>query len=175
MSKRNKNQKLKLDDESIVFDTFYDADIETALCRCFEINGTLTLYPKGDSMLPTLTEGKDSVELSPVRELTVNRIYFYKRSNGRYVLHRLLKIKNGVYIFSGDNQLVYENVKEDQIIACVSQIYKKNKPKGCFGCGKIFLLINSNRIFRKLFIRFRGLKNRFSKFLQRYSIINSST
>ncbi len=163
MSKTDKNQKSKIYNKSKVFDTFYDADIETALFRCFEINGTLTVYPKGNSMLPTLREGRDSVDLSPVKELTVNHIYFYKRSDGRYVLHRLLKIKNGVYIFSGDNQLVYEKVKEDQILAYVSKVYKNNKPKGCFGCGKFFLLVNSNHYFRKFFIRFRGLRNRFLK------------
>ena len=174
MSKTNKNQKSKIYNKSKVFDTFYDADIETALFRCFEINGILTIYPKGNSMLPTLREGIDSVELSPVGELTVNHIYFYKRSDGRYVLHRLLKIKNGVYIFSGDNQLVYERVKQDQILACVSQVYKNNKPKGCLGCGKFFLLVNSNHYFRKLFIRFRELKTDFSKRLQPNNIIKIS-
>ncbi len=161
MSKNYKRKGSKADIQNDAFDTLYDADIESVLRCCFDANGTLTVYPKGKSMLPTLKEGQDSVELSPVFQLSVNRIYFYKRPNGRFVLHRLLEIKDEKYIFAGDNQLVFENVKKEQILACVSAVYKNNKSKGIYGCGKMFLLFNSNKFLRKLFIRCRTLKNKF--------------
>ncbi len=138
-----------------------DSDIESALLSCFEANGTLIVYPRGSSMLPALKEGRDSVELSPAFKLSINHIYFYKRPNGRYVLHRLLKIQNEIFIFSGDNQLVVEKVKKEQILACVSMVYKNQKPKNALGCGKIFLYLNSKKLFRTFFIRLRRIKKLF--------------
>jgi len=87
------------------------------------------LYPNGQSMLPTIVAGEDSVELSkPDEKLKKYDIVLYKRDNGQYVLHRLLKEHGEYYDMCGDNQLEIEkNVRKSDVIAVATAIYKGDK------------------------------------------------
>lgn len=67
-------------------------------------DGEFRLYPRGTSMMPLLREGIDSVLLKKPEGVSKNDIVLYKRSNGQFVLHRVIKIKNGEYVMCGDNQ-----------------------------------------------------------------------
>ena len=80
--------------------------------------------PNGTSMLPTLRAGVDTVVLAlPRGRLRKYDIALYRRKNGQYVLHRVIKSKEK-YTFTGDNQFYNEkNIEESQIIAlCVAYI-----------------------------------------------------
>lgn len=85
---------------------------------------SVELSPRGISMLPLIREGQDSVILSPVGErLKSYDLPLYKRENGGYVLHRVVKACDGVYTMAGDNQYIYEaGIKHSQIIAVVTAI-----------------------------------------------------
>lgn len=87
------------------------------------------LYPNGQSMLPTIVAGEDAVELSkPCGKLKKYDIVLYKRDNGQYVLHRLLKEHGEYYDMCGDNQLEIErNVRKSDVIAVATAIYKGDK------------------------------------------------
>ena len=92
--------------------------------------GTLRIYPRGTSMLPFIVEGRDSVELRAYdREPRKNDIAFYKRDNGQFVLHRIVRTGNdGIYTMCGDNQTALEKgIREDQIIAFAETVYRKNR------------------------------------------------
>ena len=81
-------------------------------------------------MLPLLRQGKDSVILVKCPEQPKKRdIIFYKRPNGQFVLHRILKrATDGTYILCGDNQTVYEKgITKEMIIASVSAVYRGEK------------------------------------------------
>ncbi len=95
--------------------------------------GEFRLVPKGTSMLPLLVQGKDSVVLKRSTDLLLKKhdIAFYRRTNGQFVLHRVMKIeKNGTYTMCGDNQFVLEKgILPQQIIGYVSEIYKEGKPR----------------------------------------------
>ncbi len=74
----------------------------------------------GISMLPFIRNGKDIVTLGPIQGiLKVNDIIFYRRENGQFVLHRIVKIhSDGKYDLCGDNQFhIEKNVASSQIIA----------------------------------------------------------
>lgn len=145
------------------FETFFTADIEAALTSCFEAGGTLTVFPKGTSMLPSIVQGKDSVELSRVKKIAENEIYLYKRPNGAFALHRLLKAEGEKLIFRGDAQLVSETVKKEQLIAFVCGIYREGKRKDVKTSYKFFLFANSFYFFRKAVIKLRSLKKRMKR------------
>ena len=145
------------------FDIFLMKDIETTLEDIFASGGTMTVYPKGTSMLPTLKEGRDSVELSSVSKITPKEIYLYKRPNGEFALHRLLKVENNLLIFCGDNQLVLERVEKKQLLAYVSRVYHGEKEVSRKLSYRAFLFINSIWFFRRIGIKWRKLKKRFSK------------
>lgn len=91
--------------------------------------GSVTFTPKGSSMLPLLLGDRDTVTLSkPIFPLKKYDIPLYKRNNGAYVLHRIIKVDNDSYVMRGDNQTVDEKgIKQSQIIAVVTGFNRKNK------------------------------------------------
>lgn len=90
--------------------------------------GEFRMYPKGISMLPLIVPKRDSVvlEKKEISSIKKHDIILYRRNNGQFILHRILKVcKNGTYVLCGDNQTVMEkNVRPEQIIGYVSKIYK---------------------------------------------------
>ena len=83
--------------------------------------GEFRMLPRGKSMRPLIRETRDSVVLAK-REMADIRRYdmlFYRRDNGQFVLHRLMRIeKDGTYIMCGDAQTVLEKgIRYEQIIA----------------------------------------------------------
>ena len=89
--------------------------------------GQFVLFPRGTSMNPTIYEGKDCVVLTEIKEAKQFDIVLYKRKSGQFVLHRIMKIKDGKYIMCGDNQYIFENdIEENQLLAVVSEVRKEN-------------------------------------------------
>ncbi|MBE6799422.1 MAG: hypothetical protein E7525_06615 [Ruminococcaceae bacterium] len=84
--------------------------------------------PKGVSMMPMLRQGVDSVLVSPVKGvLKKYDIALYRRDDGKYILHRIVKVEKN-YICIGDNQYFpKETVKFEQVIAVVTLFFRKNK------------------------------------------------
>lgn len=84
--------------------------------------------PHGTSMLPMLKDGRDQVILSPLPDkLRKYDLPLYQRENGQYVLHRIVKVKDG-YTCMGDNQFVPEKgLRRDQMIAVVTCFVRKGK------------------------------------------------
>ena len=93
--------------------------------------GEFQMYPKGTSMLPLIVQTRDSVVLKRDFDVPAKKhdIAFYRRKNGQFVLHRVMKIcSDGTYIMCGDNQTSLEKgIEKEQIIAYVSLINRKNK------------------------------------------------
>ena len=94
-----------------------------------ENGGKAPLQVTGNSMYPMLRSRKDSVLLQTVEgELHKGDLIFYRRENGAYVLHRIVKMPGGqAFICSGDNQFEPEQVKADQVIARVTEFTRKGK------------------------------------------------
>ena len=89
--------------------------------------GQFVFYPSGISMLPTIKEREDCVVLVEADDLHKNDLILYRRKCGKYVLHRIMNIKNGEYTLCGDNQFRYEyGITSDMIIAMASEIRKKD-------------------------------------------------
>lgn len=85
------------------------------------------LYPQGKSMYPTIVEKKDSVMLESPRDLKVGDAVFYRRENGQYVLHRIMKVRKDSYDMCGDNQVSIERkVPAESVIAKMTGIFKND-------------------------------------------------
>ncbi|MEE1319487.1 MAG: S24/S26 family peptidase, partial [Ruminococcus sp.] len=101
-------------------------DIIGILTEKLESGGTVTFTPRGKSMLPMLRDGEDVVVLSkPQGRLHLFDVPLYRRSNGLYVLHRIVDFDaDGSYVMCGDNQFEIERgINKEQIIGYVSVIY----------------------------------------------------
>ncbi len=144
---------------------FSAQEIEPVIREVIEKDGSFRLFPKGNSMLPFIREGKDSVILVLPQNLKKHDIVFYRRPTGQYVIHRIIKIKNDSLTLLGDNQFALEKgVKRDSIIAKVSGIYRREKLINVNGFGYklcVCFWVNT-RLLRRIY---RGLKAKLKKCL----------
>lgn len=111
--------------KSVSLSELYDVMVEM-----LEADGKVNFNPRGTSMMPMLhTDGDRVVIEKPKGFLKKYDLPLYKRNNGQFVLHRIVKQpKNGVYCMCGDNQWEIEkNVKHSQIVGVVTGFYRKNK------------------------------------------------
>lgn len=125
----------------------------------------VTFGPKGTSMLPLLVQGRDTVTIiSPPERLKKYDLPLYRRSNGQFVLHRVVDIlPDGTYVMCGDNQREREfGICQDDILAIVKSIKRKGK------------IINVNNPVYKLYTRFIVKYRKFRHFVSKtkYKITN---
>ena len=99
-------------------------DIEHIIRETLDMGKTFKISPNGGSMLPLILQGRDSVYMKkPEGRLKKYDIAFYKRDNGKFVLHRVVKVKKDSYLFCGDNQWdVEKGIKDRNIIGVVSKL-----------------------------------------------------
>ena len=95
-----------------------------------EINrtGRLLQTTVGDSMEPMLKNRKNIVVLEKSESILKKYdLPLYKRPNGQYVLHRIIKVRKNDYIICGDNRWRKEKVPHEWVIAYVTGYYKNGK------------------------------------------------
>ena len=104
-------------------------ELHPLLCEVIESGGEFRLWPRGTSMRPLLREGRDSVALVSPRGCRKRDICLYRRADGAFVLHRLMKFdKDGNPVFCGDNQTKLEvGVKVEDILARAVAVYRGEK------------------------------------------------
>lgn len=103
-------------------------------------NGTLIFTPGGTSMQPLLKHLANPVLLVPVEgRLKKGDVPFYKRPNGQYVLHRILKVRKDTYDCCGDNQVLIEKgVTDEMIFAKMAGFYENG----------VYISVDEKRIVR---------------------------
>jgi len=90
----------------------------------------------GCSMMPMLRQGKDTVELKrPPEKLNKYDLPMYLGPNGKYIMHRIVDVKDGYYVCLGDNTYAYEKVRRERIVAVVCAFCRGNRriPVDSFG------------------------------------------
>ncbi|MBR1442771.1 MAG: S24/S26 family peptidase [Firmicutes bacterium] len=123
--------------------------------------GDVIFNPHGISMLPILRNDGDRVVIRKKDgRLDKHDMAFFRRDNGQFVLHRVIKVNSDSYDMCGDNQSYIEkNVREDQIIAYVTGIYRGDKYISCD--NKQYLLYvkiwTKGRFIRKIRDKTKGL------------------
>lgn len=100
------------------------------------------LKVKGCSMLPFIIGDKDSVLLVRPEALKVNDIALAYIGDGRYVLHRIIRMEGNMVILMGDGNLKgCERCRRSDIKAIAVRIYKNNgKEVDCASSCHLFLV-----------------------------------
>lgn len=118
---------------------------------------------RGVSMLPMLRQGIDSVELSPLpQRLKKYDLPVYRYPSGKYVMHRVVAVREDHYLCLGDNTYEYEKIRHDQMIAVVSAFKRGEK--------RISVEALSYRIYCRVWVAsypLRKLLKRVKNFLRR--------
>lgn len=83
----------------------------------------------GWSMWPMLRNRRDRVIVLPVGKERLKKydLPLYRRPDGKYVLHRIIGVKDGEYIIRGDNTYTKEHVPDGWVIGYVSEFYRENR------------------------------------------------
>ena len=99
-------------------------DIEHIILETLDMGKSFKIFPKGISMEPLICQGRDAVYINkPDGRLKKYDIAFFKRANGEYVLHRVIKVLPDSYHFCGDNQWQVERgITDSQIIGIVTKL-----------------------------------------------------
>ena len=94
-----------------------------------EKDGILVFTNKGVSMMPLLREGRDLMVIEKRGEQRLKKYdaVLYK-SHGRYVLHRILKVRPDDYVICGDNCIRREyGVRDGQILGVLKAVVRDGK------------------------------------------------
>lgn len=110
-----------------------DADTLMALAiPMIEQGKTVKLTVTGISMYPLVYTRRDAVLLAKADSIKVGDVPLYQRPNGKYVLHRILKEKDGAYGIMGDSEIKMEYpVYPEQIRAKAIGFYRKGRYIDC--------------------------------------------
>ena len=129
-----------------------------------EKNDTARITVTGSSMMPMLIHRRDMVTLTKVEgTCKPGDIILYKRENGRYVLHRIIRLIEGGYICCGDNQAEEEVVMHTQLIALVVGFTRDGKSYTLDHLGYRFYVFIWLKLFclRPAYIKVRRRVGRF--------------
>ncbi len=116
------------------------------LVETLKSGGEVTFTVTGSSMLPMLRHREDTVTLSAVsRKLKKRDIPFYFKG-GKYILHRIIKVKESEYIIRGDNCYFTEyGITDNDIIGVVTAFTRKGKAHSVNDVGyRIYAFLRSN-------------------------------
>lgn len=94
-----------------------------------EKSGKLVYTTVGVSMRPLIKQDRDIAIISKPRErLKKFDVALYKRPNGQYVLHRVVKVLGNGYVILGDNCISKEyNIKDSQILGVLTSLNRNGK------------------------------------------------
>ena len=91
--------------------------------EAFEKGESFSFKPNGVSMLPFIKGGKTLVTIEKYTgNAKLYDIVFYTREDGKYVLHRIVKMYDDGYGVCGDNLWWVEKVNEEQIFAILREV-----------------------------------------------------
>ncbi len=91
--------------------------------------GWLVYTNVGVSMMPLLRQGRDLmiIRKRPEERLQPMDAVLFRRDNGQYVLHRIVRLLPGGYDILGDNCVASEFVREEQVMGVLSAVVRNGK------------------------------------------------
>jgi len=118
--------------------------------------GSASFVTNGVSMKPMLDDGKNTVCIvKPVFPLKKYDIPLYRRSDGAFVLHRIIKVTPDGYVCRGDHQIIKEYpVTDDMIIGVVTEYTKNGRAVRVKGLPhRLYAFIYVHTAYLRLYVR----------------------
>lgn len=121
------------------------------------LNGHGLFHTVGNSMEPLLHNRKSIVAIEAKKTpLKKYDVALYRRPNGEYVLHRVMKTLDGAYLIRGDNCSWKEKVPEEWVIGVMTGYYADEEQDRVISCKspvyrKYLRKLKVCRIYRKIY------------------------
>ena len=126
------------------------------ILEAFEKGQTFTFPIRGTSMQPLL-HTNDLVVVKAIEQVKRGDIVLYRRENGQFVVHRILKVVGDSFTFVGDHQTqVEKGVKLNQCIGKVIAYKKQGKEKQYLLKGfryRFYCKLVRMKLFRGIFAK----------------------
>ncbi len=93
-------------------------------------HGSLTYTFKGSSMNPMLRQGRDifTVKAKTSERCRKYDVVLYRRPPNRYVLHRIVEVRENDYVIIGDNCINKEyGIRDEDIIGILTGFVRKGR------------------------------------------------
>lgn len=101
------------------------------ICQQLALGKSIEIPTKGNSMLPFIIGGRDSLIVEPAGEIAVGDIVLAK-VNDKYIAHRIIEIRNTRVLLMGDgNSISKEMCTHDDIYGKITKIIHKGKTIDC--------------------------------------------
>ena len=98
--------------------------VESELSR----NGSFASVTKGVSMRPLFSTCRDMIVVKPLASPPKKYdVVLYRGAGGEYILHRIIKVRDDLYIIRGDNTYSKEYVPKDAVIGVLTSFNRKGK------------------------------------------------
>ena len=95
-----------------------------------EKNGSMTYSNVGTSMMPLLKQGRDLFTVTKKGSERCRKydVVLYRRPPDKYVLHRVVKVRESDYVILGDNCINKEyGITDDDILGVMTSFVHKGK------------------------------------------------
>ena len=90
--------------------------------------GIYTGLTRGTSMWPLIHQGRDNIIIvRPRGRLKKYDVPVYRTPGGKYIMHRIVRVRPEDYVIIGDNRLQKEYVTDDSICGVLAGFYKDGK------------------------------------------------
>ena len=98
--------------------------VETELAE----RGSYASVTKGTSMRPLFRTNRDMIVVAPLKSPPKKYdIVLYRGMGGEYILHRIIKVREDVYVIRGDNTYFKEYVPKERVFAVLVSYNRKGK------------------------------------------------
>ena len=104
------------------------AELVPVISSALEEKKPVEMTVTGNSMMPLFLDRSSVVRLTCPDDLKTGDIVLYKRNDGHFVLHRIVKVHDGLYDIVGDNQFAVDrDVSLESVIAKVDGFSRDGK------------------------------------------------
>jgi len=110
------------------------SELSPVITEILQNDGQVIITVTGVSMFPMLRHHRDKVSLVGSREGYLKKydIVLFVRPGGKYILHRIVAVKETGYVMIGDNQYVKEYpVLPSQVVGVVKGFWRNKKYISC--------------------------------------------
>ncbi len=91
-------------------------------------NGFYASTTRGTSMEPLFRTGRDVIIVArPDGELKRHDVALYRYPSGKYVLHRVLRVRDGDYVIRGDNTFALEYIPKEWVKGVLIKFNRKGR------------------------------------------------
>lgn len=104
---------------------FWMSDQSSQLEQQVRSGRPVVSFTVGDSMEPLLYDRSTRVVICRAdRPLQPGELPLYRRPNGRFIMHRIIRADAGQYYTRGDNRCGLEAVPREWVLGVVTEIYR---------------------------------------------------